>query len=108
MQIVIEISDTLKKIIDSHDIQTASHPMWVATMIDAIENGQTLPKGHGALKDTDALIKLYGLEDATKYGNESAEQQTHSYSTMMMYEIADMLADAPTIIEADTVSEGEE
>jgi len=66
-----------------------------------IQHGTPLPKGHGELKDTDALIKLYGLEDATKYGNETAEQQTHSYSTMMMYEIADMLDDAPTIIEAD-------
>lgn len=30
----------------------------------------------------------YNLEKMTKYGNESAEQQHESYSTLMMYEIA--------------------
>jgi len=37
------------------------------------------------------------LKEATKYGNRDAEQQAHSYNTMMMYEIADMIDDAPTI-----------
>lgn len=34
------------------------------------------------------------LEKATKYGNEDAEQQHFSYSTMMMYEIKDEIDDA--------------
>ncbi len=38
--------------------------------------------------------KFQWLEKATKYGNEDAEQQNFSYSTMMMYEIADMIEDA--------------
>ena len=33
------------------------------------------------------------LKDCTKYGNESAEQQEKSYSTMMMYEVADLVDD---------------
>jgi hypothetical protein len=33
------------------------------------------------------------LEKATKYGNEDAEQQHFSYSTMMMYEIKDEIDD---------------
>ena len=53
------------------------------------------------MKDVDALKTSYGLECATKYGNESKEQLENSYSTMMLYEIADMLDYAPTIIEAD-------
>lgn len=73
----------------------------VTTWKDAICNGTPLPKGHGDLKDVDALKKSYGLECATKYGNESKEQLENSYSTMMLYEIADMLDYAPTIIEAD-------
>lgn len=56
---------------------------------------------HGDLIDRDATIKQWGLDKATKYGNETAEQQYFSYSTMMMYEIADILYDAPTVIEAE-------
>ena len=41
------------------------------------------------LIDADALLEQYNLKDATKYGNKNAEQQAHSYSTMMLYEIAD-------------------
>jgi hypothetical protein len=38
--------------------------------------------------------KFQWIAKATKYGNEDAEQQNFSYSTMMMYEIADMIEDA--------------
>ena len=48
------------------------------------------------LIDADALLEQYSLKDATKYGNKDAEQQAHSYRTMMLYEIADMIEDAPT------------
>lgn len=95
MQIVIKISDTLKKIIDSHDIQTASHPMWVATMIDAIENGTPLPKGHGDLIDVND-IRVIELEDSLHIVRHEKGDEI------------DVYIDAPTIIEADTVSEGEE
>ena len=47
--------------------------------------------------DADALMENYGLKDATKYGNKDAEQQEHSYSTLMLYEIADIIEDAPTV-----------
>lgn len=58
------------------------------------------------LIDADALMENYNLKDATKYGNRDAEQQNHSYSTMMLYEVADMIEDAPTI-EAAPVVHGE-
>lgn len=57
------------------------------------------------LIDADALMKSIGCEDATKYGNKTAEQQHNSYSTMMMYEIADEIDDAPTI-DAEPVRHG--
>lgn len=60
----------------------------------------------GRLIDADALLKNCNLKDATKYGNKDAEQQNHSYSTMMLYEIADMIEDAPTV-EAVPVVHGE-
>lgn len=58
------------------------------------------------LIDADALLENYNLNDATKYGNKNAKQQNHSYSTMYLYEIADMIEDAPTI-EAVPVVHGE-
>lgn len=58
------------------------------------------------LIDADALFNYgkYKLSDAVKYGNKSEEQQHFSYSTMMMYEIADEILDAPTV---DPVKRGE-
>ena len=57
------------------------------------------------LIDADALLEQYNLKDATKYGNKDAKQQAHSYSTMMLYEIADMIEDAPTAYDVDEVVE---
>ena len=57
------------------------------------------------LIDADALIKDNGLECATKYGNKCAKQRTKSYSTMMLYEIAEMIDEAPTI-DAEPVKYG--
>lgn len=101
MQIVIDITEKLYKALKQDDNEGDA---WDA--VEAIINGTPLPKGHGRLIDADALKTAYGLECATKYGNESKEQQAHSYDTMMLYEIADMLDYAPTIIEAD--KEGQE
>ena len=50
-------------------------------------------------------MEQYNLNDATKYGNKDVEQQAHSYSTMMLYEIADMIEDAPTAYDPDKVVE---
>lgn len=47
--------------------------------------------------DADEFMEQYNLKDATKYGNKDAEQQNHSYSTLYLYELADMIDDAPTI-----------
>ena len=57
------------------------------------------------LIDADALLEQYNLKDATKYGNKDAEQQAHSYSTMMLYEISDMIDGAPTAYDTETVAE---
>ena len=55
------------------------------------------------LINADALLEQYNLKDAAKYGNKDAEQQAHSYSTMMLYEIADIIEDAPTAYDVDKV-----
>lgn len=57
---------------------------------------------HGDLIDRDALMDgWWHLKDAVKYGNKNSEQLHHSYSTMMMYEIADEIDDAPVVIPAE-------
>lgn len=38
------------------------------------------------------------LKGCTKYGNKDAEQQEKSYSTMMMYEVADLVEDLIDIV----------
>ena len=38
------------------------------------------------------------LSDCTKYGNKDAEQQGNSYSTMMLYEVADLVEDLKAIV----------
>ena len=40
------------------------------------------------------------LKDCTKYGNKNAEQQAESYSTMMMYEVEDLVDDLIEIVKA--------
>ena len=97
VQIVIEIDaenyEHIKELVEKFDYNYAP---W-----NLIANGTPLPKGHGRLIDADAEIKKWGLDKATKYGNETSEQQHFSYSSMMMYEIADILDDANVILEAD-------
>ncbi len=39
----------------------------------------------------------YDLTKCNKYGNETPEQQNQSYSTMMMYEIAMAIDNAPVV-----------
>ena len=38
------------------------------------------------------------LKNCTKYGNKDAEQQNKSYSTMMMYEVSDLVDDLIEIV----------
>lgn len=49
------------------------------------------------LIEREALLKDMGLTDAVKYRNKDAEQQYRSYSTWMLYEIADSIRDAPAV-----------
>ena len=45
------------------------------------------------------------LKDCTKYGNKNAKQQAESYSTMMMYEVADLVDDLIEIVKQGGVSD---
>ena len=45
------------------------------------------------------------LNGCTKYGNKNAKQQAESYSTMMMYEVADLVDDLIEIVKQGGVSD---
>lgn len=55
------------------------------------------------LIDADYLMCDIGCVNAVKYGNETPEQQHASYSTLMMYEIADYINDAETVDAVEVV-----
>lgn len=83
MQIVIEISNTLKRIVDDDDSKAFFHFMWQAYLMDAIKNGVPLPEGHGRLIDGDKLLAQAQVDGAYDYVS------------------AREIANAPTILEAD-------
>lgn len=99
MQIVIDIPKDLYDQFKWREEEIRKHKKYV--VYKAILDGAVLPKGCGRLIDADLLSGQYGLDNATKYGNKDADQQRNSYDTMMMYEIADMIDDAPTVVAAD-------
>lgn len=93
MQLVIDISETLKGIADDEDIKTFSHIMWQAILMDAIKNGTPLPKYHGRLKDVDVFLSKV-----------KADREHSAY--LRSWTADDVLGAldnsyAPTIIEAD-------
>ena len=45
------------------------------------------------------------LKNCKKYGNKNAKQQAESYSTMMMYEVADLVDDLSEIVKHGGVSD---
>jgi hypothetical protein len=93
MQIVIDISEEMYeelKYLNVHGFTTAAE--------EAIANGIPLPEGHGKLFDVNDLLDRIGLED-----NESNRDE--NVGEIVTLEDFDYI---PTIIPADTESEGEE
>lgn len=73
-----------------------------STKISACEIMEIINK-HSTAFDTEKVVeqleeKTDFLKDCTKYGNKDAKQQEKSYSTMMMYEIADLVEDLIDIV----------
>lgn len=55
--------------------------------------------------DVDAVVEQLEertsfLKDCTKYGNQTTDQQSKSYDTMMMYEVKDLVDDLLEIVKA--------
>ena len=83
MQIVIDISEEIKAVIDKN----RTNEIVTETVWQAVKKGTPLPKGHGRLIDADKLEPRDISPEAW-------------YSPMWGFELVD-IEDAPTIIEAD-------
>ncbi len=84
--------------INEKDYQSLKDGHIPFNMLDVIKNGTPLPKGHGDLKDADALaIHIAMLRDKCNYyGNEYESACFQTYDNAV-----DEIIDAPTIIDAD-------
>lgn len=83
MQIVIDIPEEIKAVIDKN----GTNEIVTETVWQAVKKGIPLPKGHGRLIDADKLEPRDISPEAW-------------YSPMWGFELVD-IEDAPTIIEAD-------
>ena len=98
VKLVIEIEESDYKAIKNDGVQ--SH---IALADEIIANGTPINEGDMISREgiRKALNEAFDCEDATKYGNKNAEQQSKSYSTLMLYEIANIVEDccdnAPTV-----------
>ena len=93
MKIVIDIPEEI--IADAKTSPNFFPTYHFGTLWEAVRNGTPLPKGHGRLIDTDNL--KFAFTDGT---------EDYEYAHWTMAGIIDEIDNAPTIIEADTESEG--
>lgn len=91
MQIMINIPDAIKEMADEGD-KKLIHMMWMIILIDAIKNGVVLPKGHGRLIDETKLEDII---------HDKGFNSKFMNPVFTMTEVADMMDDVPTVIEAD-------
>ena len=95
MQIVIDIPDDFYERVNKDGCMSYTD---AEVVVNAFYLGKVLPKGHGALKDTDKLaIKIAMIRDThDAYGNEYDRVMFQAYDYCV-----DEIIDAPAIIEAD-------
>ena len=77
---------------------------------DAIQNCISCVEEQPTAYDIDKVVEELEertdfLKECTKYGNKNAEQQDKSYSTMMMYEVADLVEDLIEVVKHGDVSD---
>lgn len=91
--------DTLKKCVSNtykrRDIQCATGVSMAILQLRNIPTAYSIDEVVENLKERTDFLK-----NCTKYGNKNAEQQEKSYSTMMMYEVAELVDDLIEIVKA--------
>ncbi len=85
----------LEKAISKNEDMDCLDFLRVDSVIDAQPTAYDPDKVVKQLKSRTAFLK-----DCTKYGNKTAEQQSKSYDTMMMYEVKDLVDDLLEIVKA--------
>ena len=90
----------LEKAISKNEDMDCLDFLRVASFIDAQPTAYDPDKVVEQLEERPAFLK-----DCTKYGNKTADQQSKSYDTMMMYEVMDLVDDLLEIVKAG-VSDG--
>ena len=95
------IDKWLSKKCDEHGNTTPNE--WLNSLKRCVEEQPTS-------YDIDKVVSKFGertdfLKDCTKYGNKNAKQQSESYSTMMMYEVADLVDDLIEIVKQGGVDD---
>lgn len=91
----------MKRLIDANNLQfngrnyNKSQMRAILDFIDAQPTAYDPDKVVNRLEERTAFLK-----DCTKYGNKTAEQQSKSYDTMMMYEVKDLVDDLLEIVKA--------
>lgn len=94
---ISEAIEMLKNIVPPLDIEIFCKTAKCYEALDvAIKSLEAWEKVKAEITEVE---KAYGLDKATKYGNEDAEQQKLSYSMMMLYEVADLVGDIIDIID---------
>ena len=90
----------LEKAISKNEDMDCLDFLRVASFIDSQPTAYDPDKVVEQLEERTAFLK-----DCTKYGNKTADQQSKSYDTMMMYEVMDLVDDLLEIVKAG-VSDG--
>jgi hypothetical protein len=67
-------------------------------MVDAVNDEPTAYDQNKIVEQLEERTAF--LKYCTKYGNKTAEQQSKSYDTMMMYEVKDLVDDLLEIVKA--------
>jgi hypothetical protein len=88
MQVVIEMNDEQYYEVCRGDSSAVLVPK--DDLINVIRNGKPLPKGHGDLKDADAMINKLCTHEASEL-----------FGSITCAEIMDFISDGKTIVEAD-------
>ena len=97
---VVEEIKSLKIVLDGKDIFPTAAKDTVLRIISEQTTAYDPDKVVEQLEERTAFLK-----DCTKYGNKTADQQSKSYDTMMMYEVMDLVDDLLEIVKAG-VSDG--
>lgn len=94
--LIAQISEKHKKEEESYDLCVDELKEIFCSIVALVEKQPTAYDPDRVLHQLEERTAF--LKDCTKYGNKTAEQQSKSYDTMMMYEVKDLVDDLLEIV----------